>query len=189
MKWLKLFENFQLDDYHNKMDLEDAKWIVITHLGEVNELNLPEEYNIAPIENVLYLEISNPTSENIKKCESHLESEGFFIFVNDNKCLVGFGDKTNFIFNWLTTNFGKMKLNRVKSGNRYLYLDKEGNEIFSHTIKSIFINSDDTKEIVITDVIWELFFELLRLKRYDVEKILNGWLEREWGFIGCKTLF
>jgi hypothetical protein len=188
MKWLKLFENFQLDDYDNKMDLEDAKWIVITHLGEINELELPYEYT--SIENVLYLEVANPTSENIKKCESHLSAEGFFIFVNDDKCLVGFGDKTSFILNWLTTNFGKHKLKTIKAESTFgkslkityvQYCDENGNQVLSHTIKS--------KEIIIGDIIWEFFLELLRMKINEIEPILNSWLEKEWGLLGCRAFF
>ena len=191
MKWLKLFENFQLDDYDNKMDLEDAKWIVITHLGEINELELPNfphfplkwQYNIAPIENVLYLEVSNPTNENIKKCESHLSAEGFFIFVNNNKCIVGFGDKSSFILNWLN-NFSKNKLKTVKMANRINYCDENGYQLFSHTIKDL----DDTKEIIISDIIWEFFVELLHMKINEIEPILNGWLEKEFG-LGSKVFF
>ncbi len=189
MKWLKLFENFRLDDYDNKMDLEDAKWIVITHLGEINELELPWVWNIAPIENVLYLEVTNPTTENIKKCESHLSAEGFFIFVNDDKCLVGFGDKTSFILNWLTTNFGKYKLKTINAGNRINYCDENGNQVLSHTIKSTFLDRDDTKEIIIGDIILEFFFELLRMKINEIEPILNSWLEKEWGLLGCRAFF
>ena len=189
MKWLKLFENFQLDDYQNKMDLEDAKWIVITHLGEINELELPWQCDIAPIENILCLEVVDPTSENIKKCESHLSAEGFFIFVNDDKCLVGFGDKTSFILNWLTTNFGKHKLKTIKAGNRVQYCDENGNQVLSHTIKSTFLDRDDTKEIIIGDIIWEFFLELLRMKINEIEPIINGWLEKEWGMIGCRAFF
>ena len=187
MKWLKLFENFQLDDYDNKMDLEDAKWIVITHLGEINELELPWQCDIAPIENILYLEVSNSTNENIKKCESHLSAEGFFIFVNGAKCLVGFGDKSSFILNWLN-NFSKNKLKTVKMANRINYCDENGNQLFSHTIKSTFLDRDNTKEIIIGDIIWEFFFELLRMKINEIEPILNSWLEKEFG-LGCKAFF
>ena len=35
MKYIKLFENFNNDT------LEDAKWIVISHLGEVKEVEIP----------------------------------------------------------------------------------------------------------------------------------------------------
>ena len=187
MKWLKLFENFQLDDYDNKMDLEDAKWIVITHLGEINELELPNEYESTPIKDVIYLEVSNPTNENIKKCESHLSAEGFFIFVNNNKCIVGFGDKSSFILNWLN-NFSKNKLKTVKMANRINYCDENGNQLFSHTIKSTFLDRDNTKEIIIGDIIWEFFFELLRMKINEIEPILNSWLEKEFG-LGCKAFF
>jgi hypothetical protein len=183
MKWLKLFENFQLDDYDNKMDLEDAKWIVITHLGEINELELPNEYESTPIKDVIYLEVSNPTNENIKKCESHLSAEGFFIFVNGAKCLVGFGDKSSFILNWLN-NFSKNKLKTVKMANRINYCDENGYQLFSHTIKDI----DDTKEIIISDIIWEFFVELLHMKINEIEPILNGWLEKEFG-LGSKVFF
>jgi hypothetical protein len=186
MKWLKLFENFQLDDYDNKMDLEDAKWIVITHLGEINELELPNEYESTPIKDVIYLEVSNPTNENIKKCESHLSAEGFFIFVNNNKFIVGFGDKSSFILNWLTTNFGKNKLKIIKVGNRVHYSDENGNQLLSHTK---FLDRDDTKEIIISDIIWEFFIKLLHMKINEIEPILNGWLEKEWGLVDCKAFF
>lgn len=191
MKWIKLFENFQLDDYNNSLDLEDAKWIVITHLGEITELELPINFCIEenPIENVLYLEVSNPTSENIKKCEDHLKSEGFFIFMNDDRCLIGFGDKSSFITNWLTANFGKDKLKIVKFGNRVHYTGENGNQLLSHTIKSEFLTHDNTKEIIIGDVIWEFFFELLRMKINEIEPIINNWLESEWGLVGCKAFF
>ena len=72
--------------------------------------------------------------------------------------------------------------------NRINYCDENGNQLFSHTIKSTFLDRDNTKEIIIGDIIWEFFFELLRMKINEIEPILNSWLEKEFG-LGCKAFF
>ena len=67
MKYLKLFENF------NELDIQDAKWIVISHLGEVEEIEIDPKWNA---KNLFEFELQEiPTKEQIESCIEHLEQE------------------------------------------------------------------------------------------------------------------
>lgn len=79
MKYIKLFENFNNDL------LEDAKWIVISHLGEVKEVKINAK-------NLLLFELSEePSEEQIDKCREHLKEEGFFL--DDPGLIVSYASK------------------------------------------------------------------------------------------------
>jgi len=115
MKYIKLFENFNNDT------LEDAKWIIISHLGEVIEVEIDPKWNA---KNLLKFELyEEPTENQIESCREHLKKEDLFLtgfdFVEfdpytdeDFKvyCLVGIGKTIKeYCINWLNDNFSNME--------------------------------------------------------------------------------
>ena len=116
MKYIKLFENF-----NEEPDMYDALQIVITHLGEVEEVEIDSKWNAKDILRLELLEA--PTHDQIKSCKKHLfpedEKEGFFLYmtgtdwseVNKNvSVIVGVGSSfEEWVNNWLNDNFGNLK--------------------------------------------------------------------------------
>ena len=91
MKYLKTYKIFENSDVH----LEDAKWIIISHLGDVQEVKTE---NIFFDGELISFEIDNYIDDKkIKSCESHLNSDGFFIIRIENTITVGFGDVNKLI--------------------------------------------------------------------------------------------
>ena len=84
MKYIKLFENF------NEPDILDAKWIVISHLGELENVEINPKWNA---KNLLSFELNEePTKEQIIKCREHLNDEGFFLRIDSKFTIVGIGE-------------------------------------------------------------------------------------------------
>ena len=79
MKYIKLFENFNSNDM-----LEEAKWILINHLGEIKEIDIRGvDANIVDpmmsddlINRIRVFELlGSPNVKDLKACEAHLEAE------------------------------------------------------------------------------------------------------------------
>ena len=61
-------------------------------------------------------------------------------------------------------------------------------DICNNNLKVKNAMSELLNEIIISDIIWEFFVELLHMKINEIEPILNGWLEKEFG-LGSKVFF
>jgi hypothetical protein len=132
MKYIKLFEHFNED-----VDIYDAKYIVISHLGEV--IHDEDNHKCDNEKDILiFTVIGEPTEDQIKSCTEHLKEEGFFLFItgkdwdvsdDDTSILVGVGNSFDeWIDNWLNRNFGNLK--RIDCGNEAFYTE-------DHSLKEI----------------------------------------------------
>ena len=113
MKWIKLFENFDNDA------LEDAKHIIISHLGEIEEEDFAGgEFPIAMPDRLkdrirVYRLLESPNVRDLSGCEEHLEQETEGVFWNVNLdwysgkiAVIGLGDSIeSFLVEWLKERF------------------------------------------------------------------------------------
>ena len=192
MKYLKLFENFNDD-----LDIYDAKQIVITHLGEVKEVEINPKWNA---KGILILELlEEPTEDQIKSCKKHLfpedEEKGFFlhrIFEHDwaameNKVVVGIGSSIeDYCISWLNSNYSNMEAVPSKNfPNTVLY---------RHDLKDNVLLYDKTNEKVYVNyrkiyAFFEYYFDLDEQEILDITKEwmsdtykLNGVTATRFGF-------
>jgi hypothetical protein len=164
MKHLKLFENF------NNIDIDDAKWIVISHLGEVEEID--PKWNA---ENFLKLELSEePTKEQILSCEGHLKEEGFFLFIDKDMCIIGVGNSIKeACINWLDENYGDLEKVYSKT--------EEGAIIYRYEPKQnmIFYKKSTILVAYIHIKIWK-FLTNLYLSNEQKKEIIKEWLSKTY---------
>ena len=190
MKYIKLFENF-----NEESNLEDSKWIVISHLGEImhdeNNHKCDNEKDI-----LIFSVIGNPTKDQIKSCEEHLKEEGLFLFVtgkdwdasdDETSILVGVGNSFDeWINNWLNRNFGNLK--RIDCGNEAFYTE-------DHSLKEIDNVNIPKSVIFFIDIsnnrygwtkinwnkLWRFLDHSLFLSRDQMKEILKNWIEKTYG--------
>jgi hypothetical protein len=189
MKYIKLFENFS--DYSN---LEDAKWIVISHLGEVEDVEIDSKWNAKDILRLELLEA--PTEDKIKRCEEHLKEEGFFLFMtgtdwskeNENvSIIIGVGSSLeDGVTKWLDDNFSNLK--RVDYGTTAFFTE-------DHNLTKINVTDIPRSVIFYTDPVslshtftkvnwsklWQFLDHDLFLNRDQIRGILKNWIEKTYG--------
>jgi len=188
MKYIKLFENFNNDT------LEDSKWIIISHLGEVEDVEIDSRWNA---KNILRLELLEaPTEDQIKRCEEHLKEEGFFLFMtgtdwskeNENvSIIVGVGSSLeDVVTKWLDDNFSNLK--RVDYGTTAFFTE-------DHSLKKIEVTDIPRSVIFYTDPVslshtftkvnwsklWQFLDHDLFLNRDQIREILKKWIEKTYG--------
>ena len=134
MKYIKLFENFDYEDM-----LEEAKYILIAHLGEVEEVDLKNVIvpNVNPhmsdelISKVrVYKLLDSPNVKDLKSCEAHLkeDTEGLFCNINldwynGKVAVIGIGKSVeDFCLDWLRERFENA--NKYTNKGQTFYLDK-----------------------------------------------------------------
>ena len=170
MKYLKLFENF------NEPDIEDAKWIIIRYLGEVENIEIDPKYNT---KNLSIFEISEELSEEqINRCKEHLKEEGFFlsepgmIDQDDDKFIVGIGNSVKeYCINWLNDNFSNMEA--VNSKNfpgtvLYRYEPKDNVLLHDKTNNKVYVNYRK---------IWAFLERYFDLDDQEIQELTEEWLK------------
>ena len=165
MKHLKLFENFK------NIDIDDAKWIVISHLGEVEEVEIDTKWNA---KNFLKFElIEEPAKEQIEKCREHLNEEGFFLFIDKDMCIVGVGNSIKeACINWLDENYGDLE--KVDSKNHegaIIYRYETGDNIIFHQRSDAYIHNDK---------IWKFLNLVLHLNKSKKQEVIKEWLSKTY---------
>ena len=170
MKYIKLFENFNEDVY-----IEDAKWIVITHLGENKEVNIDPEWNA---KNIIRLELDvKPTEDNIDACRAHLEEEGFFLrmrnWLERDECVVGVGRSVDkYCIKYLKDNFSNMEVvNSEYDEGAILYRYEPGDNIVYY---------EEGSATYIKQEIWQFFELFIGLNRDEINRIIKEWLREEY---------
>ena len=183
MKWIKLFEEFDSDM------LEDAKHIMISHLGELEELDfiggdLQVEMSDRLRERIrVYRLLESPNVKDLKACEEHLndETEGVFWNVNldwyrGKIAVVGIGRSIEeFLGEWLLERFSGLKKQvRELTGdrNQVFYYDKNGSGVFYYYEE----DSQDKSVHVSFQKIWGFFQTVLGLEDRQIKQIVKDWL-------------
>lgn len=183
MKWIKLFEEFDSDM------LEDAKHIMISHLGELEEIDfiggdLQVEMSDRLRERIrVYRLLESPNVRNLKACEEHLndETEGVFWNVNldwyrGKIAVLGIGRSIEeFLGEWLLERFSGLKKQvRELTGdrNQVFYYDKNGSGVFYYYEE----DSQDKSVNVSFQKIWGFFQTMLGLEDSQIKKIVKDWL-------------
>jgi hypothetical protein len=182
MKYLKLFENF------NEPDIQDAKWIVISHLGELENVEIDPKWNA---KNLLSFELNEePTKEQIEKCREHLNDEGFFLddpgFINTNNdiCIVGTGNSLKeYCINWLNDNFSDMDVVQSKDKPGYIlyrYVDKNNILVYDKKNEYVYINYNK---------IWSFFENYFSMESEEIQELTQEWLSEAYNLKGVTTFF
>ena len=183
MKWIKLFEEFDSDM------LEDAKHIMISHLGELEEIDfiggdLQVEMSDRLRERIrVYRFLESPNVRDLKACEEHLndETEGVFWNVNldwyrGKIAVVGIGRSIEeFLGEWLLERFSGLKKQvRELTGdrNQVFYYDKNGSGVFYYYEE----DSQDKSVHVSFQKIWGFFQTVLGLEDSQIKQIVKDWL-------------
>lgn len=183
MKWIKLFEEFDSDM------LEDAKHIMISHLGELEEIDfiggdLQVEMSDRLRERIrVYRLLESPNVKDLKACEEHLndETEGVFWNVNldwyrGKIAVVGIGRSIEeFLGEWLLERFSGLKKQvRELTGdrNQVFYYDKNGSGVFYYYEE----DSQDKSVHVSFQKIWGFFQTVLGLEDSQIKQIVKDWL-------------
>jgi hypothetical protein len=190
MKYIKLFENFDSEDM-----LEEAKYILISHLGEVKEIDLnPDVIDHMPSmlkNNVrFYKLLDSPNVKDLKSCEDHLkaETEGLFWHMNigwnrdaGKVCVIGVGESIeDFCMTWLKERFDGGELYRKEDSDRVIYLDNKNGIENRYGGVSIFYyyekDGQDRYCYINPEKIWKFFDEVLGLDYSEITKIIKKWL-------------
>ena len=198
MKYIKLFENFDSNDM-----LEDAKWILISHLGEIKEIDIRNvNANIVDpmmsddlINRIRVFELlGSPNVKDLKGFEAHLEAETEGIFWNVNLdwyrnrvCVVGIGESIEeFCLEWLRERFENAERYFNEKQNQLFYLDrdKDGKSIHTggETLLLYKLDGFDSKYCYINQQkIWSFLTVKLGLEDSKVRSILSKWLIEKFG--------
>ena len=189
MKWIKLFEEFDSDM------LEDAKHIMISHLGELEEVDfiggdLQVEMSDRLRERIrVYRLLESPNVKDLKACEEHLndETEGVFWNVNldwysGKIAVVGIGRSIEeFLGEWLRERFSSLKkevrdLSRVGERSQSFYREENGMAVFYY-----YENDGQDKYVHVSfQMIWGLFKTILCLEDRQIRKIVHDWILEEF---------
>ena len=199
MKWIKLFEEFDSDM------LEDAKHIMISHLGELEEVDfiggdLQVEMSDSLRERIrVYRLLESPNVRNLKACEEHLndETEGVFWNVNldwysGKIAIIGIGESIEeFLGEWLLERFSRLRKREnslnpspiSRTHSQIFYLDKNGTGVFYYYLNSDKKNIDNPAFAAIYSTahisfqkIWGFFQTVLGLEDSQIKQIVKDWL-------------
>ena len=202
MKWIKLFEEFDADM------LEDAKHIMISHLGELQEIDfiggdLQVEMSDRLRERIrVYRLLESPNVKDLKACEEHLmdETEGVFWNVSldwyrGQVAIVGIGESIEeFLGEWLLERFSGLRKHEnsvnpsaiSRTHSQVFYLDKNGTGVFYHYLTNDKIDNPAFAGIYSTahisfQKIWGFFQTVLCLEDSQIKQIIKDWLWDEFG--------
>ena len=140
MKHLKPYTHFKIFE-NSDVYLEDAKWIIISHLGEVQSVK-PNE-NIFFDGELMSFKIDNDgNNEDIKYCESHLNSEGFFM-IRDKEYIWNLEGTRSRIENTFTVGFGDVN-KVIQKIDIYKYRFFENSEKTDEKLDNIDTNHIDS---------------------------------------------
>ena len=188
MKHIKLFENF-----NEEPDIYDALHIVITHLGEVKEVEIDPKWNDNSLIKLNRLEKRHHTE--VRLCEEHLIAEGFFLYMPPNRVtgdfiIVGIGNSLeDYCINWLNNRFGDLKeikqtlnISDNRIGPKTFYIDKNNKPLF-YFYKSLEAIEGSLKTYYISsDEIYLFFKEILDPHQTPsaIDKMTKKWLEEKY---------
>ena len=175
MKYIKLFEHFNEETH-----IEDAKWIVISHLGEVEEVDIDPKYKV---NNLLKLNrLEKRHFSELKKCEEHLKSEGFFLYlppnrVPDDLIIVGVGESIKeWSINWLNTNFGNLEA--IQKNDKIYYIDGKRKPLFYYYKKDQ--ESKNGYYYISYYEIWSFFQSDFGLVYTEIQDLMTTWLRETY---------
>lgn len=190
MKYIKLFENFDYEDM-----LEEAKYILIAHLGEVEEVDLKNVIvpNVNPhmsdelISKVrVYKLLDSPNVKDLKSCEAHLkeDTEGLFCNINldwynGKVAVIGIGKSVeDFCLDWLRERFENA--NKYTNKGQTFYLDKNNDG----GVSILHYYEDDVQDkscYISYNKIWGFLKDTLALEDSQIRSILSKWLLEKFG--------
>ena len=162
MKYIKLFENFD--------DREDPKFIIITHLGEVDEVETDNKnirlFNLRDIAD----NTKQSYEDKIKSCYSHLKEAEYFMYIFDEFCIV-----INSDLNIINSKFD-IRDNEAK----VLYVDDEEEVIFYHykeidTFHSHMVRT--TRCYFNYDLIWSFFQNEMNIRDNEIGEMMAFWIK------------
>ena len=174
MKHIKLFENFNEEPY-----IEDAKWIVISHLGEVEEVDIDPKYKV---NNLLKLNrLEKRHFSELEKCEKHLKEEGFFLALPPNRVvgdfiIVGIGESIKeWSIDWLNTNF--INLKPIEKDDKIFYVDLESKPLFYYKKNQ---ESKNEHYYISNSRIWSIFDSNFGLSYIQIKDLITTWLRETY---------
>lgn len=176
MKYLKLFENFNEEPY-----IEEAKWIIISHLGEVEEIEIDPKWNA---KDILKLKLDQtPDQENIDWCKKHLEEEGFFLNIKKDVCTITTIPVTEYCIKWLNENFSNLEVvqsKEQKDWTLYRYVVKDNILIYDRKTSEVYINYDK---------IWSFFESYFYMEYTEIQALTQEWLSETYKLKDVTTIF
>ena len=174
MKYIKLFENF------NEPDIQDAKWIVIRYLGELETIEIDPKWNAKNL--LMFNLLEEPTSEQIESCREHLNDEGFFLSTNNDICIVGIGNSVkDYCINWLNDNFSDMDVVQSKDKPGYIlyrYVGKNNILVYDKKNALVYINYNK---------IWSFFKRCFSMGDKEIQELTEEWLREAYNLKGVTT--
>ena len=188
MKYIKLFENFDSDDM-----LEDAKQILMAHLGELKEVDLKNlgDYNPHMSDELIskvrvYKLLDSPNVKDLKSCEAQLkeDTEGLFCNINldwynGKVAVIGIGKSVeDFCLDWLRERFENA--NKYTNKGQTFYLDKNNDG----GVSILHYYEDDVQDkscYISYNKIWGFLKDTLALEDSQIRSILSKWLLEKFG--------
>jgi hypothetical protein len=189
MKWIKLFEDFNIDV------LEDAKDILRLHLGELEEINfiggdLQVEMSDQLRDRIrVYRLLESPNVKDLTACEEHLEQETEGVCWNINLdwytgqvAIIGIGESIEeFLGEWLRERFSGLKkverdLKNVGERNQIFYREESGPGVFYYYEN----DGQDKHAYVSFHSIWGFFRTVLCLEERQIRTIVHDWILEEF---------
>ncbi len=192
MKYLKPYRIFESAEH----DLEDAKHILISHLGEVEEVDfIGGDLQVQMSDRLkdrirVYRLLESPNVRDLAACEDHLaaETEGVFWNVNldwysGKVAVIGIGESIeSFLGEWLGERFSGLEkhvrdLKNVGERSQVFYMEENGSSVFYHYED----DRQDRSAHVSFHKIWGFFEMVLCLEDRQIREIVRGWLKSDFG--------
>ena len=171
MKYIKLFE-----DFNEEPDMYDALQIVITHLGEVEKVDIDPKWNTNNLIKLNRKEERHHTE--VEQCEGHLSAERFFLYiapdiVPGDFIIVGVGESIeDWCINWLNDNYGNLNIEE-KDGEIY-YIDKDRNVIIKY------MKSNSGYYYINFTKVWSFFVNVINMKSHEIKPFISKWLKDKY---------
>jgi len=178
MRYIKLFENFDASS------IEDAKWIVIHHLGEVDSVDYTYSSNGIIKIDLSYISQDYWFSEDgvnkLEDCKNHLKEEGFFLHFSNiitGVIVVGIGESvSDYCSKWLNDNWSDLEIVESVDEPGSLLFKKEG-----YDDNVIYYNGNGySPSAYIIKEIWDFFMSYIVLDSQIIRYIINNWLSEVW---------
>jgi hypothetical protein len=190
LKGYKLFESLESDR------LEDAKHILISHLGEIEEVDfIGRDLQVRMSDRLkdrirVYRLLESPNVRDPAACESHLEAEAEGVFWNVNLdwysgkvAVIGIGESIeSFLGEWLRERFSGLKrhvrdLSNVGERSQVFYMEENGSSVFYYYED----DRQDKSVHVSFQKIWGFFRTVLCLEDRQIRAIVHEWLLKDFG--------
>ena len=177
MKYLKLFENF---------NVEDTKWIIISALDPVEVDEIPtgkafdEKFKDTSMFQIFELS-DKPNEDKVNHLKSWLREEGYYSIIKNNKVIITDKPIKDVCIEWLNTNYSGMEA--VNSN------DYPGSVFYRYKPKNNILIYDKEKGYVwVRDEIWLFFENELGLDKQVISGITEEWLSETYNLSGISTI-